>query len=79
MMPSITLNANSPTLFSHPKNESPTLFRVQISVGQNKEALILLEFEVVLEIFKELPCMELLDLSVSSYPRVNDALLFKLF
>jgi hypothetical protein len=79
MMPSITLNANSPTLFSHPKNESPTLFRVQISVGQNKEALILLEFEVVLEIFKELPSVELLDLSVSSYPRVNDALLFKLF
>ena len=78
-MPSITLNANSPTLFSHPKNESPTLFRVQISVGQNKEALILLEFEVVLEIFKELPSVELLDLSVSSYPRVNDALLFKLF
>ena len=47
MVPGITLDTNSPRLLCHSKDECPTILGVQICVGQDQEALILLELDVL--------------------------------
>ena len=66
-MPRITLNAYSPTLFRHTKNEGPTFFWIQVGVCEHQEALIAVQFDVLLQIVEDLASMILLYLGVGSH------------
>lgn len=68
MVSSVALDADAPALLGHSEDESPTVLRVQIGIGQYEEALILLQLHIVFEVLKDLPCMELLHPCVASHP-----------
>lgn len=59
MMPRVALDADSPALLGHSKNESPALLWVQIGIGQYQQALILLQPYILLQIIEKLPSMKL--------------------
>ncbi len=48
VVPGVALNANAPTLLSHAKHKSPTVLRIQVGIGQHKEALVLTQLNVLL-------------------------------
>ena len=48
MMSCITLNANTPALLSHTEHEGPAVLRVQVCVGQDKQALVLSQLHIIL-------------------------------
>lgn len=77
MMSSIALNTNSPRLLCHSKDESPSLLRVQVSVGEDEETLILVEFDILLQIIKDLASVKLLDFGVVPYPRGDNTPVLK--
>ena len=68
-MSSVWLDADAPTTLGHSKHESPTLFRIQVGICQDEEALVLLEPDILFQVFEDLTCMELLHFSVSSNTR----------
>ena len=76
MVPSITLDANSPALLCHSEHKGPPLLGIQIGVGQNKKTLILSKLDILLQVFKYLTSMELLHLGVTPDASLNDTLLF---
>ena len=53
MMPSVALNANSPTLLRHSKHECPAVFRVKVGIRQHKQALVLLQLNVRFQVIKK--------------------------
>ena len=77
MMSCITLDANSPTLLCHSKYKSPPILRIQVSVRQHKQALVLLKLDVRFEIVEDLAGMELFDSCVRANSRLHYFLLLK--
>jgi hypothetical protein len=78
MMTCIALNANSPALFGHSKHECPSLLGIKISICQHKQALVLPQLDVLLEIFENLASVELFHFGVSPDPSLHDALVLQL-
>ena len=78
MVSCIALDADSPALLGHSEHKGPALFGVEISIGQNEQALMLTQFDVLFEVFEDLTSMKLLYLGISSNPGMNNPLLFKL-
>lgn len=74
MVTSIALDAYTPALLRHAEDEGPASLRVQISVCEHEQTLVLLQLHVVFEIFKDLSCVELLHASVASDSRLHHAL-----
>lgn len=74
---SVTLDADTPALLSHSKDEGPSVFGVQVGIGEHQQTLVLFQLDVVLEVFKDHPRVELLDLSVLSHARGHNSLFFK--
>lgn len=77
MVSGITLNANSPTLLGHSKDKGPTVFWIKVSIGEYKQALVLLKLNVLLQVIKNLPSMELFHSCVRSHPSLHNLLSFK--
>lgn len=71
VMPCITLNAYSPTLFGHAKHKGPSILGIQISIGEDEQALILLQLYVSFQIVKDLASMILLHFGIRSYSCLN--------
>lgn len=76
-MSSIALNTDFPALFGHSKNEGPTVFGIQICIGEHKKTLILLQLYVSLKIIKDLSSVELLHFCVRTNSSLHNLLLFK--
>lgn len=77
MMPSIALNANSPTLLGHTENESPPVFRVKICICKHKQALILLQLYIRFQVVEDLSSMELFYFCIWSNSSLNYLLFFE--
>ena len=74
MVSSVALNTYTPALFRHPKYESPTLFRIQISICEHQQTLILPQFDILFQIIKNLTCMKLLNLCIGTHSRRHSSL-----
>ena len=74
MVPCVALDADSPALLGHTEDEGPTVFRVEVCVGQHEQALVLLEMHVVLQVLEDLPGVELLHSSVATHSCLDHAL-----
>lgn len=71
----VALDADSPALFGHAKDEGPAFLWIQISIRQNQKALILLKTNIFLQVVEQLAGMKLSDSSVRPDPRLYDFLL----
>lgn len=78
MVSSITLYTDTPTLFGHTKHKCPPVFRIEISISEYQQTLMLLKVNVCFQVFKNLPCMELLHFSIHSDPGSNSAFPLKI-
>ena len=67
MMPRIALDTYPPTLFRHSKNKCPAFFRIKVGVRQHQEALVAVQFDVLLQVVEDLASMELFHFGVSPY------------
>lgn len=67
VMSRVRLNANTPALLGHSKDERPAVLRVQVCVREHQKALIVAEFDILLEVVKDLASMELFDPRVGSH------------
>ena len=45
---SVALDAYPPALLSHSEDEGPALFWVQVGIREDQEALVLLQFDIIL-------------------------------
>ena len=64
MVSRVGLDADSPRLLGHTKYERPTILGIEVSVGQHQQALVLLEPQVLLQVFEYLASVILLDFGV---------------
>lgn len=76
MVPSITLNTDSPALLGHSKHKCPPIFRIQVRIGKHKQTLILLQLNISLQIIEDLARVELFHLGIWANPSLYDFLLF---
>ena len=77
VVPGVTLDADTPALLSHSENEGPALLWIEVGVCKDKEALVLTKLDVLLKVFKDLPCVKLFDLGVVPNPCLHNALLLQ--
>ena len=61
MEPSIRLDAHAPAALSHAKYERPTIFGIEVSIGQHQHALVLLELQVLMQVVANLANVILLN------------------
>lgn len=67
MVPGIALDAYAPALLRHTKDKGPAIFRIEVCVCYYEEALVLIKLDVAFQIFKNLSCMKLLHLCITSH------------
>lgn len=77
VMAGIALDADAPTLLGHAEHEGPPIFRIQVCIRQHEQTLVLPQLNILLEVFKYLPSVKLLDLGVVPHPRLDNSFLFK--
>ena len=77
MMSRVALNANSPTLLRHSKNECPAILWIQVSICQHEQALILLKLNIRFQVVKYLARVELLHFGVGPDTRLHNFLSFQ--
>ena len=78
VMPRVALNAYSPTGLGHSKYKRPSLIRIEISICQYKETLVVIKMNVIFQIFTDLSPMKLFHFSVLSNSCFNCFLFFQL-
>ena len=77
VVPCVTLNANPPALLSHSKHESPPVLRVQVSIREHEEALVILKFNVLFQVIEDMSSVELFHLCVWPHSSADDFLLLE--
>ena len=77
MVPRIALDADSPTLLGHSKNESPPFFGVKIGIGENQKALVVLQFDIFFKVIEDVSGMELFCFGIWSNSSADDLFLFQ--
>ena len=60
MMASVALDTYAPALLRHSKHECPAFFWVEVSIGEDQQALVVAQLDVLFEVIKDLSCVELL-------------------
>ena len=78
MMSCIALNAYAPALLRHAEDKGPAILGVEVCVCQYKKALILIKLNVAFQIFKNLPCMKLLNFCIAPHSRCYDPQSFQI-
>lgn len=74
VMACVTLNTDLPALLRHSKHKCPAVLGIQISVCEYKEALVISQLDVLLQVVKYVSSMVLFDSCVLSYTRSDSAL-----